>query len=363
MDIIDFTNEQLRLIIYGLGFVAFCFFCVFIWSLLVQIRKFSRASIKTETPSPNWAENPQFAVHTSSHPILKGDIMTNAKKGPKKGLLKSNAYASIDGAKWSDEIRQNKIDPSTLADENTYELLRVLVDLSTEELIVEVEGQQYRRINQVKERAIGQRIFEVVASLLQFTEGIIATKTGLKQLPKPQAALTNLPSRTKAVARSLTDQPESTSPSLKSSRLGQRLQQRQTSATEPHQPSLKPAPSGPVPFTSQTNPIMPTSMPPRIGYQSSSEAKPKFFEFKTGKKSNANTPDLEPKFDLAAEIDYFVQQRLFSTGNPTPIKISSGPSGQVIINVAGRVYPSVEDVEDDVVRDLIQQAISDWSNR
>jgi hypothetical protein len=77
---------------------------------------------------------------------------------------------------------------------STYqELLRVLVDRQSGEIVVEVEGQQYTAISQVKERAIGQRILEVISLLLKFSGGVAATTAGFKTLPIPPARLTSLP--------------------------------------------------------------------------------------------------------------------------------------------------------------------------
>ena len=66
------------------------------------------------------------------------------------------------------------------------ELLRLLRDPQSGDLIVEVAGQRYSKLTDVDDKEVGQYILELVAHLLVFTNGVIATDVGVKSVYLPK---------------------------------------------------------------------------------------------------------------------------------------------------------------------------------
>ncbi|RME41176.1 MAG: hypothetical protein D6796_16190, partial [Caldilineae bacterium] len=67
-----------------------------------------------------------------------------------------------------------------------------------------------------------------------------------------------------------------------------------------------------------------------------------------------------PTFNLAEQIDEILQEKLRQANISTPVKIHSGPKGQIQIQVGARMYDAVDAVEDAQIRAIIQSAIDAW---
>ena len=78
-------------------------------------------------------------------------------------------------------------------------------------------------------------------------------------------------------------------------------------------------------------------------------------------KADADADDAQT-FDLAAQIEAFLQQRLTTEPDLSGrrIHVLSAPGGGVQIEVDGIYYESVGDVEDDAVRAYLKTVIADW---
>jgi hypothetical protein len=219
------------------------------------------------------------------------------------------------------------------------ELFKVLVDPATKQIIVEVDGEQYETIKQVKKRDIGQRILETVALLLKFTGGMIATTAGMKSLPVPSAGLTALP-------------PASAVPSAKK------------------QPSVPPA-ATPEPWSQP--PPQPTAPPAKVDWFTqpavppadlSSKPEPSGGGFSILPKRNKAEDIPLISFNLAEEIDKVLQQKLVVSGERTPVKLETGPGGGLRIRVGiNQVFDAVDEVEPANIRNLIQMSIKEWESR
>ena len=66
------------------------------------------------------------------------------------------------------------------------ELLRLLRDPHSKQLIVEVDGKRYAKLADVGSKAVGQYILKLVAHLLAFTNGMIVTDAGVKSAYQPK---------------------------------------------------------------------------------------------------------------------------------------------------------------------------------
>lgn len=78
-------------------------------------------------------------------------------------------------------------------------------------------------------------------------------------------------------------------------------------------------------------------------------------------RASASHTDISPD-DLAGQIDMFLQRKLQTEPELAArgIRIHSAAGGGVRIEVDGQFYESVGDVEDEAVRQYIQQTIAEW---
>jgi hypothetical protein len=226
--------------------------------------------------------------------------------------------------------------PSPSSKEEEYqELLRILVNSTTNEVIVEVDGQRFSSISQVKQRSIGQRILEGAAVLLKFTGGLIATATGTKTLPAPEVKLTSLPKKSKP------------SP---------------LPAPEPAPPVHQPVepPSAGQQFLSQMEAQTQARTAPT---PKEIEEKSRWsFGFGRSSKKEEETP-LVPMFNLAEQIDEILQEKLLQANEQTPVKIHSGAGGQIRIQVGNKFYSSVDEVQEQRIGAIIKSAVQEWERR
>lgn len=242
---------------------------------------------------------------------------TNPRPGG--GLLKSAAKKGDSLPSQETTFPAMSRPDSTPPLSTRQELLRVLVDRTSGDIVVEVDGQQYEHISQVKERAMGQRILEVVSLLLKFTGGMIATTGGFKTLPVPPARLTGLPPQPQVTATP-TPGPDMPAPEVNlSERLGQ-SNQPQEAPTEGRRGLL-------------------------------------------GRLTQPETIPETPGFNLADEIDTILQQKLVATGERTRVKIDTGLDGRLRIQVQGKFFHAVDEVEPPHIKALIQDAVKEWERR
>jgi len=72
-----------------------------------------------------------------------------------------------------------------------------------------------------------------------------------------------------------------------------------------------------------------------------------------------------PEINIAAAIEEYLQYKLLTT-NPLPgrtLHIRSANTGGIVIEVDGRFFEAVGDVDDPAVRSFLQQAIQEWQDR
>ncbi len=192
-------------------------------------------------------------------------------------------------------------EPSTQPEE----LLRLLRQPQTGQLMVEIAGQRYIKLVDIADKKIGQFILKLTAHLLTFTNGVILTPTGLKSLGAPPPG--DLPRPLIPVSR----------------------------AAAPHV-------STPTP-----RPLPPVQTPPRS-------------RGVLGRTRPAIEPT--PVLNLADEINDIVQAKLLASplADSNRIDITSDYSGGIRINVNGQFYASLDDVLDVEIRRLIKESIKQW---
>ena len=296
---------------------------------------------QTDAPAFDWSSTGE-----ASQPIgganKAGGLLKAADSTPDPAVQVSNPDAMA-SAPLDLDARLNGLNGAytTMSEPGTYrELFKVLVDPETKQIIVEVDGEQYESIKQVKKRDIGQRILETVALLLKFTGGMIATTAGMKSLPVPSADLSVLP----AASAALPPAPK------------------QTPVMPDDQPDpwTQPQPTTPTPPATTDWFTQPTVPPADL----SAKPEPSGGGFSIlPRRSKAEDIPLI-SFNLAEEIDKVLQQKLTATGERTPVKLETGPGGGLRIRVGvNQVFDSVDDVEPADIRNLIQMSIKEWESR
>jgi hypothetical protein len=205
---------------------------------------------------------------------------------------------------------------------DSVELLRLLRDGQSGQLILEIAGRRYTKLADITDKDIGQYILKLVAHLLVFTNGMIATDAGVKSLPAPKMGQVPLP----PVA--VTPQPQVVAP-------------------------VAPKPSVDVEaafLASLMQPPKPAEpQPQRRGL--------------LGRAKPAKTEEvLLPPLNLAEQINRIAQARLLasSLGRNTKLEITSDLYGGIRINVNGTFYESPDDVPNLEIRDLIKESIRQW---
>jgi hypothetical protein len=235
------------------------------------------------------------------------------------------------------EARQQLIGPPVSPSHSSepVELLRLLRDSQSGQLIVEIAGWRYTKLADIADKEIGQYILKLAAHLLAFTNGMIATEAGLKTLQAPKMGETPLPPVTPAPAE-----------------------------PQPHPPA-PPAPVQPTP----AEPVPPTSPEVEMAFLASLRAKPapeppqpqRRGLFGRSKPAAVAEP-LLPPLNLAGQINEIAQARLRYSplAGATKLEITSDSGGGILINVNGMVYHGPDEIPQPEVKELIKASIKDW---
>lgn len=220
--------------------------------------------------------------------------------------------------------------PQPAADEPA-ELLRLLRQPESGQLVVEIAGQQFTKLAEIKDRKLGQFVLRLVAQLLAFTGGAILTESGVKSVGAPPAV--PLPEPPFTPVRRAT-----ASPPAKGT--ADRLSVASPVEVEARLLSSLSAP--PAPPVSKGGGM--------LGFG----AKPK----------PASAPAASDllQLDLAGEINNVVQKNLARSplADSNRVEITGNLSGGLRILVNQQVYGSPEDIPDEAVKKLIKDSIKEW---
>jgi hypothetical protein len=175
-------------------------------------------------------------------------------------------------------------------------------------LVVEVEGQRYRRLFDIQDGKVGRRVLEIIGYLVAFSKGhVMQLLPGANREDRPAA-----------------NPPEDAIEDASQAVIEKWRLQPETSSRKPR------ITTDPVPFHRQ-------------------------------KKAQERGLTL----NLAEEIDQLVQVRI----NATPdllgrrVRVSTAPDGGLRFEVDGVRYARLEEISDAPVQGVIQAAIKDWETR
>lgn len=375
IDFGSFSDQQFQGLIIALVVGAFFFGAVFLFSLIQYARKLGRKPIQTTleqtATTSHWPARSMSAIESEA------SMADSASQ--RKTLLKS-ARVSKSTSTQPGPTPQGAGEPAV----ELRELLRVLVDPTTGKVIVEVEGQRYRSLKQVQDRQIGQRILEVVAFLLRFTGGLMATVQGIKSIPRPEARLSHMPPPEPTEKQDKPAVPAEPEVVADVSDLWAMSVPGATSASEADKPTeSKPsdvAPPAdpentewlekPKPAAGDNQAAWREQPGSRAGVTSAPSPAEKSsgwsrFGFGGGKKEAAAATSAEEPLglNLAEEIDQIVQQRLLEANESIPVRVTTASTGMVAIIVAGQRFDMVDDIEPERIRILVQEAIRTYNER
>jgi hypothetical protein len=226
--------------------------------------------------------------------------------------------------------------PSALSQQDrTVELLRLLRDSRSGQLIVEIGGQRYSKLADITDKEIGQYILKLAAHLLAFTNGVIMTAAGMKSLPVSKVG--DLPEPivdTPALPPPIQASPASPPP------------------VEPQPEPAKAPPEVEAAFLASLRSSSPSAEPPKRGGLLGLGRAPQ------------PAPTL-PQLNLAEEINDIVQARLRYSplAESHHVEISSDLHGGIRFKVNGQYYGSLDDIPDSAIKDLIRASIKEWERR
>ena len=210
------------------------------------------------------------------------------------------------------------------------EIMRVLRDEDTGTIIVEIEGNKYRRLTEIRDGKIGNQVLEAIADLIKFTGGVVrgqwaaASATPLvptrERPPQPQVGEPSSSPQAMAVEPPGSDEREA---------FLRRLREEDLEVSEPQPQEAQPS-------------IM--------GY------------FTRRRKPQVAAEPTEVGGTFIDQIEAILQ-RMISTA-PTPldkeVHVRTGPDGSLQIQVGGRHFSSPDKVPDPTIRNLIKAAVKEW---
>jgi len=220
-----------------------------------------------------------------------------------------------------------KAEPALRPDDYTPahpgEVMRVLRDEVSGALIIEVEGQRYRRLADIRDGRVGRRVVWAIADLLRFTEGV-----PLETVARSAPAGTGAPSPV--------SQPETTPAPAVSAE----------TPTETEEEFLRRlAEEGLAEREKQP------AKPGGIGFLRRKAAKP--------------APEPAQARTFVDEIEDILQE--FIRESVVPVEksahVHAGPDGALEIEVGGQIYERPDDVPDPIIRGLIKAAVDEWERR
>lgn len=214
------------------------------------------------------------------------------------------------------------------------ELLRLLRDPQSGQLIVEIAGRRYTKLAEIADKEMGQYILKLAAHFLAFTNGMVATDAGLKSFQAPKVGETPIPPAAPTPAAPQRNVPETPAP-------------------------VSPAPAAPVP---QPSPELESAFLASLRAKPALEPPQPQRRGLFGRAKSAAAEPLLPALNLAEQINEIAQARLRYSplAGATRLEITSDPGGGILINVNGRLYHGPDEIPQPEVKELIKASIKEW---
>jgi hypothetical protein len=319
MEFLGTIDLSLLVVIIGVLFVGASI--VFGWMLfyLMRAREKTDSRRRETSPAPKQSATPQAAIKKG----VEGPQAEKAKASP-----------GAQSAASSEGDRQASAGP--------VEVVRLLRDRITGALVVEVEGEKYRRLSEIKDGQVGRRVLQAAADLVRFTEVVQsqsrARTTQLSSPPaadSPPATLAPAPSTLALkVAPTLEKEPPAprtpAPPSVEREFLESLRQQRQPEQEEIKKPSVSPLEFFRRGFAARRS----------TGVQSAAPPPRSFVE------------------EIEDILQHFV--RTYPSFIGKEVHVGTAPNGGIHIQVENEYYDTPDDIPDPEIRGVIKAAIQEW---
>lgn len=214
------------------------------------------------------------------------------------------------------------------------EVMRVIRDPEAGRIMVEIDGQRYTHIREIRDAQVGRRVLWAVADLLRFTGGMAANPQALKSIPPPEeAAMPQPATEIMAQSRQVEPPPAFERPPL----------------STPPPPAVLPSPA-------------PASTPVSEPVPGANVGQTLTSFFRRGFQPSTTTTQPSSFID---QIEAILQRRITDLPQPPPfgVHVQTAPDGTLEIKVDRRIYNSPADVPDPHIRQLIQDAVAEWERR
>jgi hypothetical protein len=341
-DILSNASSSQLLILIGFVLVlAMLFMAVIVLSFVRRSKKSgtdpgSRSPLAT-TPAPSGGRTksvtniPAAPTSRSHEPALTNRLdLQDRTKSAKQRLEETNLVPSYsEGIDLASRLAVSTSQPasplSSLAEEPD-ELLRFLHDPNTGQFVVEVGDQRYTKLTEVPDRKVGQYLLELAAHFLHFTNGVVVTEAGMKNVGLPKVGVTPKPMALATRRRAQATMPTSGNPF-------------NSPASDDAERAL---------LESLQSKLQAGSQRSRSG----------LFNLGVVAQPEATVSPL----NLANQINEIVQARLryVPLSRRPEVSISSSLSGGIRIKVDNKYYNTPDEVPDLEVRQLIKDSIKEW---
>ena len=224
--------------------------------------------------------------------------------------------------------------PTSFRSEKPGEMLRLLREPRSGQLLVEIAGERYARLSDITDRDTGLLVLQLAAHLLAFTNGNIFTQEGMKNLYRP---------RVDSLPQPPDNEPWTAPPPA--SEVGRQVQSAPPDVEAEFLASLR---SGKIGSPSEPTRVRQGEMQMERG------------------RSISTSPSVGvPGLNLAREINEIVKEKLSRSplAQTTRIEIASNLDGSLRILVNNQSYSAPDDIPDEAARTLIKNSIKEWERR
>jgi len=209
------------------------------------------------------------------------------------------------------------------------EVLRLLRDRATGTLIVEAEGQSYRKLSEIEDGRVGRQVLQAAADLVRFT-GVLQP-------------------RQRPAAR----QPASAAPSTPASQMASALEK------EP------PVPRTPAPPSVEREFLQSLAQQGQLGEEEPKPSLSPIEFFRRGfaaRRAARLQSGMSPPRSFVDEIEEILQRfvRTYPSFIGKEVHVGTAPGGGIRIQVENEFYDGPNDIPDPEIRGIIKAAIKEW---
>ena len=231
---------------------------------------------------------------------------------------------------------------SRRASATPVEVMRLLRDRVTGALIIEVEGEKYRALREIKDGRVGRRVLQTAADFVRFTEVMAPKERTRSRQPSPPAS----------------EEPAPPVPPLAPSTLALEV--------APALEQETPVPRTPAPPSVEREFLQ--SLAQQMREEQGETTRPslspiEFFRrgFAARRKASLQS-DMPLARSFVEEIEDILQRfvRTYPSFIGKEVHVSTGPDGGIRIQVEKEFYDTPDDIPDPEIRGILKAAIQEW---